>query len=218
MEKPHDFPKAAKIAFSSLVVMYSPVAFISYFILGEDVLLDSDNNSNVVNALPKSTVTYVLYSCVWITVLTTYVVLMLPVFRTFEMILKLDETVPCHHSSTYEGKSVGRGMRKGFLRGGLLAATYLVSVIVPFFGDIVSLIGGTSITASSFLLPIWFYLKIFGKDLISPERSKKERTKGYFEIGACVLIFILSLVAGISGSAFAVENIISNLGTYSFFD
>eukprot|EP01135_Chromosphaera_perkinsii_P006620 Nk52_evm22s554 gene=Nk52_evmTU22s554 len=203
MREPRKFPKASKISFSILIFMYIPVAFASYFILGQDALLDPDNDSNVVNALPKSNFTYALYVAVWLAVLTTYIILMLPVFTSIELMLGFVKDNQVVHRAS--------------LRVTLVACTYLVGVMIPFFGDIMSFIGGTSITLSSFLLPISYYLKVFGRDLISKDLSRKDLVKGYIEIFCCIVIFVLTLVAGVSGTVSAVQNIVNSWGSYSFF-
>merc|ERR1711908_60777 len=46
------------------------------------------------------------------------------------------------------------------LRSGVVAMCAVVAVVVPFFGDMLALIGATTQTALCFLLPCTFYLRL----------------------------------------------------------
>ena len=47
----------------------------------------------------------------------------------------------------------------------LVCITYLVAILVPTFGDILTILGATTNSGIGFLIPIIFYLKIKEKEL-----------------------------------------------------
>eukprot|EP00122_Pirum_gemmata_P002236 Pgem_evm2s2022 len=47
------------------------------------------------------------------------------------------------------------------IRTSLIALIYFIAIALPFYADLMSLIGGTLVTMDSFICPCWFYLALF---------------------------------------------------------
>ena len=199
-----NFKKANFGAFSLLIVFYAPIALIGYFVLGEDKLTSTETDGNVANAFEKNWAVTTMNVFLWLSVMGSYIVLMLPVFRSIENSLKVEE------------KKKAVVWRFG-LRSFIFAFTWFISVLIPFFGDLLGLIGGTTITGSSFLLPIGFYFTLFFKKKVFQAESSKQRTKDIFEFACLAVIFCFALASGIYGSIYAVKNIIDRADQYSLF-
>eukprot|EP01135_Chromosphaera_perkinsii_P006513 Nk52_evm3s533 gene=Nk52_evmTU3s533 len=203
MKDPRSFPKATYISFAVILAMYLPMAYICYFVLGKDILLDPSTDGNVVNALQQNWGTTVLYAFVWVAVMASFIVLILPVFRSVEGAFKT-ATMP-------ENKELAFRLISRFI---ILAFCWFISILIPFFGDLMSFLGATTVTATSFLLPIIFWAKLLGRDYYHNSSSKPK--------AACVLIwygvvFLFALIAGVISGVNAVRNIIDNWDDYALF-
>eukprot|EP01135_Chromosphaera_perkinsii_P001527 Nk52_evm7s206 gene=Nk52_evmTU7s206 len=199
-----NFKKANTGAFSLLIVFYAPIALIGYFVLGEENLLSEATDGNIANAFDPNWAVTTMQVFLWISVMGSYIVLMLPVFRSVENSLKVES----------KKKPV---IWRFSLRTVMFAFTWFISVLIPFFGDLLGLIGGTTITGSSFLLPIGFYFTLFFKKKVMNAESSAQKTKDVLEFACLAVIFVFALCSGIYGSIYAVKNIIDKSDTYSLF-
>ena len=91
------------------------------------------------------------------------------------------------------------------VRTSMVAFVAFISVLIPFFTDLMDLIGGTTITLTSFILPVLFYWKL------------NYRTMKLWEVLFSICIIVFALFAGTSASVFAIKKIIEDSGQYGVF-
>ncbi|ROT82094.1 Proton-coupled amino acid transporter 4 [Penaeus vannamei] len=90
------------------------------------------------------------------------------------------------------GAATAVGSRK--VRTLLVAAIVLMGVLVPDFGKILNLIGGSSVTIESFVLPPLCYLKLCrAKD----DHGKPFRSVGIVESSVLVVVIGIGVCAGV---------------------
>mmetsp|Transcript_100507 Transcript_100507/g.174488 ORF Transcript_100507/g.174488 Transcript_100507/m.174488 type:complete len:487 (+) Transcript_100507:35-1495(+) len=91
-----------------------------------------------------------------------------------------------------------------------MAFAYLIAQIIPFFVDLIDLLGASLTPIVCFVLPIAFYCRQL-KDTI-----KKEDHPGYFESVAIALELLLSAVLFFVGTYLALTNIVDSWKTYGY--
>jgi amino acid permease len=87
----------------------------------------------------------------------------------------------------------------------LVAFIAFIAVLIPFFTNLMDLIGGTTVTLTTFIMPIIFYWKL--------NNSAIKLWQKILNVG----ILILAIAIGVTSSVFAIETIIQNAGTYGIF-
>eukprot|EP01135_Chromosphaera_perkinsii_P012205 Nk52_evm24s2612 gene=Nk52_evmTU24s2612 len=202
MAKPQRFNFAVLLSFMVTMSMYAPMAFVCYFVLGKDRILDPSTEGNVVKALGDSTATQVLYIFVWIAVMASFVVFLIPVFRSVEMGFQT-------HVMSEKKELLFRVINR-FL---WLLLCWFISVLIPFFGDVMSLLGATSVTGASFLIPLSCWFKLRRADYMAANPG----LKGWLTVTSYIIIFLFAVMAGAVSAYTAMENIISSSADYKFF-
>ena len=87
----------------------------------------------------------------------------------------------------------------------IIGLTTFVAVLIPFFGYLMGLIGASTIALSSFILPSFFYYRIY-----------KDRMP-IWERVVCLGLSSVGLVVGLIASALALKLIIESASTFKVF-
>jgi len=82
----------------------------------------------------------------------------------------------------------------------LVISNVIVALVVPFFGSLMPLVGAFLSVTASILLPCLCYLKIFGS-----------YGKFGFETVAILVIILVAITMGISGTYISLVEIVQNL-------
>ena len=82
-----------------------------------------------------------------------------------------------------------RGLLKCSIRVILIIVITLIAVLVPSFDVIMALMGSAMCFTICVILPLSFYLKIFGSEI-----SRKERVFDWFLIIVCLILAIVGTV------------------------
>eukprot|EP01135_Chromosphaera_perkinsii_P008796 Nk52_evm1s1475 gene=Nk52_evmTU1s1475 len=203
MKKQSRFPTAMYIAFPMMFCIYAGISVPSYFTYG-DQLLTTECDGNITNLMPKNWLSKFVFAMVLIHVLSAFVVLMNPVSRALEVKFHID-----NRKDELFWRIV--------LRSILVGIAFFIAILLPFFGDIMTLIGGTTVTGSSFVLPVWFYLRLFTRRTCIEPLDAAERRRGWANAALCIFILLVSVFTGVVGTYTAIENIVDKWSTYSLF-
>lgn len=90
------------------------------------------------------------------------------------------------------------------LRTLVVAFTLAIAIVLPFFGDLMDFIGGSTLSATFLILPCLFHLKLFWKTL------------SIWEIVLNIGIVLFGLFAGSVACVFAVINMVHKIPSWHF--
>ena len=82
-----------------------------------------------------------------------------------------------------------RGLLKCIIRIGITIVIVLIAILVPSFDRIMALMGSVMCFSICIILPLAFYLKIFGSEI-----SRKERVLDWFLIIGCSAMAVIGTV------------------------
>lgn len=140
------FPMAVTAAYGFALVVYMIISCVSYGVYGRSLL--TAPGGSIIGMLPDNWATKMMAVMFLIHLLSAFLVLLNPVFRAVETATGSD-----NHRLHLLFRAVQRLLIIGFC--------YFVAIAIPFFGQIMSLMGATTITLASFICPAWFYLAMF---------------------------------------------------------
>lgn len=101
---------------------------------------------------------------------------------------------------------IGPGVRRQMVRLAYIASTCLIACLVPFFEDLMGLIGAIGATPTTFVIPCLLWLEI-----------KRPSPFVSYQWWLCWTIAIVSGCIGVMGAAGALYNLIEDSRTYSLF-
>lgn len=112
-----------------------------------------------------------------------------PIFSTIENFLGLN---PSQIPDTPQLTGLS-GLSRGLLTIAIRAATTIVILVIailcPSFDRVMALMGSAFCFTICVVLPVAFYLKLFGKDI-----SMKERILDWFLIGICSILAVVGTI------------------------
>eukprot|EP00121_Abeoforma_whisleri_P001689 Awhi_evm1s1508 len=160
MKYPNKFKYGLGYATIVATMVYLIISCVSYGIYGQYIA----TKTSIVNVLPDAWPTKVISVMLLIHLLSAFLILLNPVFRELERLFRIEPKASCEtndgekqKAKTHKREYIGRFL----IRTILIAICYFVAIIIPCFGDWMALIGATTITLSSFVLPCMFYISIF---------------------------------------------------------
>ncbi|KAJ8533940.1 hypothetical protein K7X08_007264 [Anisodus acutangulus] len=175
MKEPSRFPSVLLISFSIAFFSYLGVAVCGFLMFGENTKPQFTLN------LPAKLVTSKVAAwTVVVTPLAKYAITITPVA------FGIEEFLPSRQLRTY-GVSI-------LIRTLLVFSTLVISLSVPYFGSVMSLIGSSLVMLVSLILPCACYIKL----------SKDRITR--FQLAACSFIIVVGLVSAVIGTYSAVRN------------
>lgn len=133
------FWKSVVVAFIGILSLYLPVAAAGYGLLGSEV------SSNIILAVEFNTVVKCAIVMEIVNLIGTYIISFNPIGQGFEEMFN----VPGHF-----------GWQRIVLRSSIVAIEMVICLAVPDFGLILNLIGGSTVTLCSFVLPPIMYMKL----------------------------------------------------------
>ncbi|KAG2188728.1 hypothetical protein INT44_003867 [Umbelopsis vinacea] len=184
MKNPQQWNKAVTLGLSSCSVMYFLTAVPGYYIYGTTALSPVYNNLANQGARMASQI-----------IITIHVLLAVPILLTS---LSLDFEAMFGITQERRGKTVEFVMRAS-LRVIIMIVVCVVAIYVPYFGDLLSLIGSFSNCLLVFTFPVVCYLKLTGV-----------RNKPIYMLAWYALTVLLGIVGLIFGTIDAVKALISD--------
>ncbi|XP_071547073.1 uncharacterized protein [Panulirus ornatus] len=145
------FAHSVVIAFVVLLALYLPVTGVGYALLGDDV------SDNILLSVSGAAVTFTKL-LILTHLLFAFVIIFNPVAQGLEEVLRVPHEF---------------GWRRCVVRTGLVLLEVLAGLTVPDFRVILNLVGGSTITLMSFVLPPLCYLRLSAvkDDLGQPHRA-----------------------------------------------
>jgi vesicular inhibitory amino acid transporter len=147
MKHPQQWNKAVTLGLSSCSVMYFLTAVPGYYIYGTTALSPVYSNLANQGALMASQI-----------IITIHVLLAVPILLTS---LSLDFEAMFDITQDRRGKT-GEFVMRATLRIVIMVVVCVVAIFVPYFGDLLSLIGSFSNCLLVFTFPVVCYLKLTG--------------------------------------------------------
>ncbi|XP_055807908.1 amino acid transporter AVT1D-like [Solanum dulcamara] len=175
MKEPSRFPSVLLISFSTAFFSYFGVAVCGFLMFGEKT-----NPQFTLNLPAKLVTSKVAAWTVVITPLSKYAITITPVA------FGIEEFLPSPQLRTY-GVSI-------LIRTLLVFSTLVISLAVPYFGSVMSLIGSSLVMLVSLILPCACYIKL----------SKDRLTR--FQLAACSFIIVVGLISAVVGTYSALTS------------
>uniref|UniRef100_A0AC35U4P4 Aa_trans domain-containing protein n=1 Tax=Rhabditophanes sp. KR3021 TaxID=114890 RepID=A0AC35U4P4_9BILA len=156
MKKPYLFTRSAIFAFILVILMYAPVTILGYITYGNSV------QNSIISSLQTPLLQNIANAFIAIHCLLTVNITINPLNQELEHVLETP-----HHFC----------WQRVFVRTGVMALVVFTAESIPTFGPILTLIGGTSVTLTSALLPCLFnlYLETRLKMIKKNNGEKKEK-------------------------------------------
>ena len=108
---------------------------------------------------------------------------------TIEILCGLDARVVASSNGLVGLPGYSRGLLKCMIRIGITIVIVLIAVWVPSFDKIMALMGSVMCFSICIILPLAFYLKIFGNEI-----SRKERILDWSLIISCSIMAVVGTV------------------------
>ncbi|KAF1322925.1 Amino acid/auxin permease, partial [Globisporangium splendens] len=124
----------------------------------------------------------------------TYPVMLFPVFEVLQPLVSSGSAKEGESSQSLEKKAM-------LLRASVVLLTAIIAAGIPNFGRFISFIGSTCCSLLGFVLPTYFYLRIFDSDGLTPVALPKKML--------LYTIMLLGLVAFVVGVVDAVVSILN---------
>merc|ERR1711920_798138 len=146
MRESTKFPVSFNLAFGVVLAMYVPVAVIGYAIYGDGVY------SPILCSLPRDNAVQVIAKALMTAhVLLAYPVLIMLFLGKIESAIGLMPAIDFYLC------------KRTLLRVFVLVLNICVAVFVPYFDDMMSLIGAVCVVMTAFILPALFFIKLRAK-------------------------------------------------------
>ncbi|KAG7175976.1 Amino acid transporter AVT1A-like [Homarus americanus] len=185
MKDRSQFPHSVVITFLVLLGLYLPVSIISYGILGSQGIKENIMQSVSGKAVIMAQVFLLCHF------LFAFVIVVNPVYQTIEGILNLPNEL---------------GIRRCLLRTGLMMAIVVTGLAVPEFSKILDLMGGSTITLLSFILPALCYMRLCA--LPGPDGLPHRKLRRW-EMVLLYAIVAVGLAGGVASTWSALVGILS---------
>ncbi|KAL7642164.1 UNVERIFIED_CONTAM: hypothetical protein RMT77_006724 [Armadillidium vulgare] len=180
MKDRREFWKSVIISFSTIFLLYFPVGVIGYMLLGDSV------KDNILLSIGSSTILTVAVSLQIINLAGTFIISLNPCLQAIEDII---------------GIPTNFCWQRIAVRTSVILFELIVVLAVPDFGLILNLIGGSTMSCMSFILPPIMYMKLVAdkSDKTWPERSIPLWQRAYLW-----LILVMGIIGGISATVSAI--------------
>ncbi|CAG8753014.1 7385_t:CDS:2 [Cetraspora pellucida] len=177
MKNKQNWNTVVGLALATCAIMYALVAFAGYYVYGDNTM------SPIFLNLPKASL-----------FMTMHVLMTAPILLTS---FAYDAEKHMKITSEYLSPWAEFALRTLF-RTCLIIACTSIAVFVPFFGDFMALLGALSVCAIVFILPVVFYLKLFGFNI------------SILELLWNLFVMIVGIIGCVIGTADAVSALLKD--------
>ncbi|GMT01171.1 hypothetical protein PENTCL1PPCAC_23345, partial [Pristionchus entomophagus] len=140
MKKPRDFSKSVIVGYSVILIMYLPISIFGYLVYGGSL-----TGGSIIPSLQVKWVQTAVNILITLHVIFSEIIIMSPLSLTMEELFKIQNKF---------------GIGRVILRTIIMIAVLLMALTVPKFGPILDLIGGSTVTLTTMILPGIFYLSL----------------------------------------------------------
>lgn len=173
------FGKAAIIGFIGILIIYMPAACAGYFVFGQYV------NANIALTISDGPLRITSQILLIIHLFCAYMVVINPCFQDLEQYLKINPEF---------------SVKRCAFRTVVVLFILFIGETVPEFSKIQDLVGGSGITALTFICPAIFYIRLCGMEGPTWEKTKIP----LYELAFLWEIIIIGLLGGIASTVSAV--------------
>ncbi|KAF9908266.1 hypothetical protein EC991_010106 [Linnemannia zychae] len=187
MRYPRQWTKALWAALMVCFVMYISIAIAGYAAFGHETL------SPILRNLPSGGLSITANSLI-----TVHVLLAAPILLT-SLSMMIEHSITERYPSFSEGPTTTQFLKRAVPRTIIMFLTGLIAGVVPFFGDVMDLLGSLTQCLLVFVMPIVFYYKLGGL------KKAMWVTKGW-----ALFVLVVGLVALVLGTIDAVKHLIAD--------
>jgi len=190
MRHPKKFPKAVKVTFTFTYLLDLSTMVAGILMFGDGVMTEITANLLRTAGYPRS-LNITMSVFIAIIPLTKLPLNARPIVSTMEEIFGVGpQPISISESPSQAGLSAyARGLLKISIRIFIIVVFVVISIVFPAFDSIMALMGSSLCFTICVILPLLFYLKIFGKEI-----SPRERLLDYFLIAICSVLAVVGTV------------------------
>ena len=179
MRHPRKFRKSLYITFISTYVIDGTMAAAGLLMFGKSVRDEVTSNILLLPGFPRA-VSLTIVAFIAIIPITKIPLNLRPIVSSADKVFGLD----ARHIAAPSGmSSIARGMLRGGIRIVTTVAILIIAIFVPSFDTVMSLMGSVFCFSICIVLPLAFYLKIFGHEI-----SRREKILDWCMIVASILM------------------------------
>lgn len=183
MKDRSEFPKAASIAFCVLLLMYAPVSIMGYSIIGDAL------EPSVLDSFKNGPLKY-----------TIEVLICIHLFFAFLLVFN----TPVQDIEEFLNVPKKFGWKRCCIRTAVLLFIVFVALTLPRFNKILSLLGATTVSMMTFILPPFFYMKLCSQERVDWQK----RTLLLYERIILIEIIAVGVIGGIISTYSAMQDIV----------
>ncbi|KAG0135112.1 transmembrane amino acid transporter protein-domain-containing protein [Tuber indicum] len=189
MRHPKKYNKAVDITYTFTFILDITLAVTGILMFGDGVLDEITSNILELSGYPAA-LSMAMVAFVAIIPLTKTPLNARPIITTLEIFAGVDP-----RAIALQGESVGMsgltcGLLKSVIRIGVNASIVIIAILVPSFDRIMAFLGSALCFSICVILPMMFYLKIYGDEV-----PKRERRINQILIVVCTIVATTGTVA-----------------------
>ncbi|KAG0052154.1 hypothetical protein BGZ83_002927 [Gryganskiella cystojenkinii] len=150
MKYPRSWNRAVWSALSMCFVMYMSIAVAGYSAYGDATL------SPILRNLPRGT-----WSILANSLITIHVLLAGPILLT-SLAMMFEESITKWYPDFERGSTFQQFLKRAIPRSIIILLVGLIASVVPFFGDVMDLLGSLTMCLLVFIMPVMFFYKLGG--------------------------------------------------------
>ncbi|KAI1742547.1 transmembrane amino acid transporter [Xylaria scruposa] len=190
MRHPHKYKRAVGYTFSFTLLVDASVAIVGLLMFGDGVrdeitanILETTGYPNVLNVL--------LVIFIAIIPLTKVPLNAQPIITTAEVVFGLRQQAVAEETPLVGLSSTSRGLLKALVRVVTLLVFLVIAILFPAFDSIMAFMGSALCFTICVTLPLAFYIKLFGREITTGERT------------LCWSVMLLSFAISVVGTVWA---------------
>ncbi|KAI0128570.1 transmembrane amino acid transporter [Xylariales sp. AK1849] len=169
MRHPYRYKQAVTVTFSFTYVIDATVAIVGYVMFGDGVR-DEITSSLLRTTGYPAVLNVLLVIFIAIIPLTKIPLNAQPIITTMEVLAGLRQHVVADNSTLVGRSSTFRGFAKIAIRIITLIVFLVIAILFPAFDSIMAFMGSALCFTICITLPLAFYLKLFGHEIVAKER------------------------------------------------
>ncbi|KAJ6220430.1 hypothetical protein RDWZM_006242, partial [Blomia tropicalis] len=177
MKEKEKFPRAVMFGYVALVLIYVPVAALGYATEGANV------STNIIDHLSNGVMVTIVRCCFLAHCMAVIFITTNPVLLDLEELFRVPKQF---------------GWKRVLLRTCILLLMTFLALTFPNFGEVLDLIGSTTIVLLSFILPLVFYIKLCYDS--KKNKTWPNRNLSYPLLATFAIVIISTIIAGIAST------------------
>jgi len=195
MSKKEDYNKMMNVSFIATLILYVPPSVCAYLYFGQAV------QSSVLDSLGTGVASQLATIAITLHIWLTIPIVNNPLNLWFEELI----AARFQYSNRYLSHSLGTRL---VLRTFIIAIETLLACALPYFGDIMAFIGASTVSATIFFFPCFFYLKLKWDKIPNWEKIWVFIVLLFASVGSAIGLYtaITKLVTDVSSIAIDLPN------------